>query len=75
MSISDSNKDKGKDNGSHPDLQTFIATSISNSSRQPENNADSPNKIKTKKGKSPRISKSNIIVIFYLLMYAAIVIL
>ena len=60
MSISDSNKDQGKDNGSHPDLQTFIATSISNSSRQPENNAASPNKIKTKKGKSPRISKANI---------------
>ena len=50
MRISDSNIEKGKDNGSHPDLQTFIATSISNSSRQPENNAASPNKIKTQKG-------------------------
>ena len=50
MQISDSNKEKGKDNASHPDLQTFIATNISNSSRQPEDNAASPNKIKTQKG-------------------------
>ena len=50
MPISDTNKEKTKNNGSHPDLQTFIATSISNSSRQPENNAASPNKIKTQNG-------------------------
>ena len=52
MLISDSNKEKGKDKGSHPDLQTFIATNISNSSRQPENNAASPNKIQSQKGMS-----------------------
>ena len=50
MLISDGNKEKRKEKGSHPDLQTFIATNISNSSRQPENNAASPNKIKTQQG-------------------------
>ena len=52
MPFSDTNKEKTKDNGSHPDLQTFIATNISNSSRQTENNAASPNKINAPKGMS-----------------------
>ena len=52
MPISDTNEEKTKDNVSHPDLQTFIATNISNSSRQTENNAASPNKIQSQKGMS-----------------------
>ena len=52
MPISDTNEEKTKDDVSHPDLQTFIATNISNNSRQTENNAASPNKIKAQKGMS-----------------------
>ena len=52
MPISDTTKEKTNYNGSHPDLQSFIATNISNSTRQTENNATSPEKIKAQKGMS-----------------------
>ena len=54
MPISDTTKEKTNHNGSHPDLQTFIATNISNSTRQTENNAASPDKIKAQKGMSTK---------------------